>query len=160
MLQEGEVKLFDTPVSMVQAASGQVQLSSGTGAAAATLPPQPRLRRGTADEVLLHRQLSSSGSINLATSSNNGTPALYRQLSNSNSTLGILAANRRSNSVGGSEGTMASVAAMQAILPTAGYSINPVALGKLSQTAAPLAVLGPGALLGENVLGYNPDQVR
>jgi len=33
-------------------------------------------------------------------------------------------------------------------------------LGKVLTSAAPLAVLGAGSLLGENLLGYDPEQVR
>jgi hypothetical protein len=35
-----------------------------------------------------------------------------------------------------------------------------MALGKVLTPAAPLAVLGAGSVLGENLLGYDPEQVR
>ncbi|WIA39242.1 hypothetical protein OEZ86_005365 [Tetradesmus obliquus] len=119
IIQEGEVKLLDTPAGSLPASHGSL-----TGAAAAAVgssaavPLLPRSRRATADETLLRLNAYAPGS----------------------------------SSSGSGSGAAGSV------LPAAAGGVSALGLSRVQAGSAPLAVLGPGSVLGENVLGYDAEQ--
>jgi hypothetical protein len=175
-LQEGEVKLLDTPAGALPAQGGlHSAAAAGTGAA---VPLLPRSRRATADETLLrlHQYAPGSGSSGSSSSgSAAGSRALIRQLSQQQHASGgqngqqlqwqgnrLWTADAAAGSaLSGSGSRMSGSGALAAapVLPSAG-GLSALGFSRVQQASAPLAVLGPGSLLGENVLGYDAEQVR
>lgn len=141
-----------------------------TAVATGGTPLLPRLRRATADETLLRaNQYAAAAAAGGRTSGGThaGSRALIRQLS---IPAGAAAAvQQQPGAMWGGPTRNSSLsqagrgdAAVQALPPAAGTGRGMSALGfsRVQQASAPLAVLGPGSLLGENVLGYNAEQVR
>lgn len=133
-LQEGEVKLVDA----APAEAGALTLPAPPGAL-------PGARRATADEVLLRQQqLPPAG----------GAGRLAKQLSQP----AAAAAVALQQQLGGGRGLLkapsslghqhSSLAGGSAAAPQSAAAVERVAA-----SAVPLAVLGPGSMLGENVLG-------
>jgi hypothetical protein len=144
------------------------------------VPLLPRSRRATADETLLRLNQYGQGSSSSSTSGSGtaaGSRALIRQLSHQQQATGAAQnaqqlqwqGNRlwtadaaTTNSAASAPGSRSSsgngAVAAAAVLPSAG-GLSALAFGRVQQASAPLAVLGPISLLGENVLGYDAEQV-
>jgi hypothetical protein len=181
-LQEGEVKLLDTPAGALPAQGG-LQSAAAVGSSSATVPLLPRSRRATADETLLRlnqyapgssSSSGGSGSANAAgsTMSAAGSRALIRQLSHQQASTQnaqqqqhwqgnrLWTADAAAVTAPGVHvsGSRHSAAAAAVVLPSAG-GLSALGFSRVQQASAPLAVLGPVSLLGENVLGYDAEQV-
>jgi hypothetical protein len=142
------------------------------------VPLLPRSRRATADETLLRLNQYAPGSSSSSTSgSAAGSRALIRQLSHQQQASGAQtaqqlqwqgnrlwtadAATNSAVSAPGSSGRSSSgsgAIAAAPVLPSAG-GLSALGFSRVQQASASLAVLGPGSLLGENVLGYDAEQV-
>jgi hypothetical protein len=140
------------------------------------VPLLPRSRRATADETLLrlnqYNAASGSSSSNGGVAAGGsalsaaGSRALIRQLSQQGTQQQQQQhwqANRLWTADAAAVGMPAagsrhSAAAATSVLPAAG-GLSALGFSRVQQASAPLAVLGPGSLLGENVLGYDAEQV-
>lgn len=156
VMQEGEVKLLDAPAGSLLAdatISGSSSCNCSTAGTAGSSPLLPRSRRATADDMgLRSRCTSSTGSSDSGVSNSR---SLFRQLSSSAAAAGAGGA----GGISSSSPSNGAAAAVQSILPSSGVGLSALSLGRLQQSSAPLSVLGSGSLLGENVLGYDPEQV-
>ncbi|KAF8064564.1 hypothetical protein HT031_003364 [Scenedesmus sp. PABB004] len=120
--------------SLIIIQEGEVKLLDCQGCG-----PLPRARRPTADELLLGAGQRAGGG---ARQGSAGARALIRQLSGPAAAGGQAAP--------GNAGTGDATAA--------GGRLSALSLVRLQHGAAPLAVLGPGSIIGEAVLGYDADQ--